>query len=315
MAQVLRRAWHALWSGTVSPTPLSLFRIGIAILVLARTTDYLRPYLDLDHHLWTVGVEFSPEAERVQQPALHSPLVRFIPPLSDSAMALLTNVRTLLAVMLLLGIATRPTALVLFMVGYGLMAADRYRYLHHMHLLWMSVGWLALIPAPDTLSVARLYSWSAQRAAEPAVQAPRWGIQLLRWQALVVYGATGLSKLDASWLAGRELGLMAEAHLVGGALFYRAEAAFGASGIALGVCAVELALLPLLVVRRTRWLGVMAGLALHLALSTAMVVSVFGALMGLYLGLFLPWRESADERSGETAATTEADYRVDPAVR
>jgi hypothetical protein len=108
---------------------------------------------------------------------------------------------------------------------------------------------------------------------------------------------------------------MTEAHLVGGAMFYRAEAAFGASGIAAGVCAIELALLPLLVVRRTRWIGVTLGVALHLALSTAMIVSIFGALMGLYLGLFLPWRESAEERPGETAEPAKADFRVDPAVR
>jgi hypothetical protein len=155
------------------------------------------------------------------------------------------------------------------------MAMDRYRYLHHLHLLWVSVAWLAVLPNERP--------------------APRYSLQLLRWQCLVVYAATGLSKLDRSWLDGRELQVLAQEGLVQSSVVRQALDLVGTRAAALGVLLVELGLVPLLMVRRTRLVAVAVGALFHLALSASMAVSIFGALMALYLVQFLPWNESRSE--------------------
>lgn len=292
LVSLLRSRSRQLFAGEVSATPLSLFRIGLASIVLVRTTDFLRPWLNFDHHAWTRGIEFSPRYDRPLSPELFSPLLP-LPDLPDQAREWLADARTALAFLLLLGVRTRLSALLLFAVGYGLLALDRYRYFHHTHLIWASCLWLALCPGAHGFSLARLASRS-----RPA-QAPRWSLQLLRAQCLIVYASAAVAKLGGNWLSGRTLASLAQAGLVGGPLFRASEALLGIQALAVGVAASELALVILLAHPRLRLLGLLLGLGLHTALGVSMVVSTFGAQMALYLMLFLPWETYRADRVSE----------------
>lgn len=133
---------------------------------------------------------------------------------------------------------------------------------------------------------------------------PRWPLQLLRAQCLVVHAAAGLAKLQVSWLSGAALSAAARAGPVGGSLWRWSSALFGVQGLALAVAASELAIVLLLAVPRTRLLGIALALCLHSALGTSMVVSTFGVQMALYLLLFLPWSSGAARTSASATRSS-----------
>lgn len=269
MRAELRARIGRLFDGTVDPTAYTLLRVGIATLVLLRTNDWLRPWLRLDHHAWVTGTEYAPSIERVTEPRLASPLIPGLAGWPDSIVEVLVHGRTALAALLLLGIASRPVALALAAIGWGLMAADRFRYLHHLHLLFIACAWLALCPT----------------SPHPA---PRWPAQILRVQVLAIYAAAGLAKLDADWLSGRTLAQLADANLV---TLPFDPGATGWAVAAAAVAGIELALVPLLALRRTRTAAVVLAIALHAMIDASMMVSTFSATMVLLVSLFLPWGE------------------------
>jgi hypothetical protein len=254
---------------------------------LVRTTDWLAPWLSFDHQLWTRGLEYLPAAEAVLEPRLFSPLVA-LPQLSDHMLSALVYIRTALAFALLFGLVPRLSAFALFAVGYGLMALDRYRYFHHMHLLWTSCLWLALLPTVDLR----------------APRVPRWPLSLLRTQVLIIYLAAGLGKLQPSWLSGAALEAAARAGLLGGPIFTLARDLCGVRVLAGLLALAELGIALLLVFPRARLLGVALGVALHVSLEASMMVSTFGAQMVLYLMLFLPWDEQRTEPNSRSPTTT-----------
>lgn len=245
------------------------------MIVLLRTTDWLAPWISLDHTAWESGLQYAPWDEAVIEPRLSAPWLSGLA-LSPAVEGALVIARTALAVMLLVGVRARSAALALGLVGHALMASDRFRYLHHLYWLWCSCLLFAAMP-----SGARLSSGPV----------PRAGVQVLRGAALIVWSAAGLAKLRAEWLDGSILRYL-EAR---GLLFGPARAVADAVGhgpLAMGIAAAELALVPLLILGgRARLLGVALGLALHAGIDASMHVSTFGAQMTLFLSLFLPWRE------------------------
>jgi hypothetical protein len=288
----VQRGWGAWWDGDVSAWPLALFRVGLALLVLARVSGAGAALgLPLDHDAWVRGLEYAPSSEPAVPPLLHAPLVP-MPRLPDVVLELLAISRIVLAAFLLVGLWPRAAALALGLVGWGLMAYDRHRYLHHLHLLWVSCGWLALAPSDARLSLVRRLRG---RPLESMV--PRWSLQLLRLQLLVCYAGAGLAKLRADWLSGEGLRAAERSGLFHGPLWRLGRAELGHAGVAVTVCGVELALVALLAIRRTRLAGVVLAVAFHAALDASMTLSTFTAVMLLYVALFLPWREDVPSGS------------------
>lgn len=283
----LRARWAAAFDGETSPWGYASFRVAVAAIVLVRTGDWLEPFVELDHHQWVEGVEHAPWVDPPAVPRLDSPLLFS---LSDEVSAVLAVGRIVLAALLLVGVRPRAMAGLLFVFGYLLMGADRYRYLHHMHLLWTTCGWLALAPCGQRLSVER-WLRCGRGSPEVAKWVPVWPLRLLRLHLLVVYAASGIAKLSGPWLDGRILTRLAAEGLVEPWAFQAIEGTIGAATAASAACLIELALVPLLAFRRTRVAGVALGFALHLAFSSALMVSTFGATMAALLLLFLPWPE------------------------
>lgn len=266
------QAWLAQrFSGTVDARALTVVRVGLATLVLLRTSDWTRAFFPMDHHAWVTGQEYHPAIEGVVEPAFHS---GWLPAFPSGVVAALVLARTVLAVTLLVGFRSRTSAALLVLVGYALMAQDRFRFLHHLHLLWLLCGWMALAPSGH-LGIDR----GPRRV-------PRWSVQLLRWQLLVVYVSAGLAKLRFDWLSGQTLESLARHGLLEGW-----ATRVPASALAPAVVVAELGIPLLLVAHRTRTVGVFAAFAFHASIEPAMMVSTFGALMMLWATLFFPWRE------------------------
>jgi hypothetical protein len=296
--RLLAARFDRLFEGTVPAWIYAWLRIGTAAIFLSRNADWLRPILSLEHHRFVRGLLFFDST--AAEPRLSSPLLPGLE-LSDAASRALIYARTALAVLLLLGVRARASAALLALVSFLLLASDRYRYYHHLYLLYLTVGWLALAPTGSVLGVerplARLFASLRGRAAPaPArLQAPEpvWPLQLVRALVLSVYLAAGASKLDAGFLAGDALRELERYHILKGPFWEAARATLGYGGVAKLACLLEFALPAGLLHPVTRRAAVLAGMGFHAGISASMPVYTFGAQMAVLLLSFCPRARSA----------------------
>jgi hypothetical protein len=280
----LERRADWVFRGEVSPWYYAALRVGLATIFIVRHSNWLAPCLPLNHHRWVEGLDFSwsiPSA-----PYLVSPLVPGLV-LGQKSTLFLVQARTVLSFALLLGIRARGAALLLAAVSYALLAADRYRYFHHLHLLYLSIAWSAFGPLDARLSLERALRrlWSKPDRPETS---PLWPLELLRGLVIGVYLASGLSKLDPAWLRGENLRWLARLDMLGGPVWTTLEGWLGFSGVARLTCATELALPLALMLPRTRHWAIGAALIFHALLSMSMSVGTFGVEMAILLLAFVP---------------------------
>lgn len=269
-----------VFSGRVDARVYALLRVGLALLLLVRQSDVLAPWLPLEHHRWVHGLDFS--WSTAEEPHLVSPLVPGLA-LGATACTVLVYARTALACGLLVGVRSRWCAAGLALVSYWLMFSDRFQYLHHLHLLFLSIAWLSLAPLDARFSLeARL------RGAAPLPSAPAWPLLLLRALVMSVYLAAGLAKLRQGWLSGETLQILEILGMLRGAAWQALRDTLGYATIAWAIAMAELALPLVLAWRVTRRAAVYCGWALHLGVSASMNVSSFGAEMAWLLLAFLP---------------------------
>jgi hypothetical protein len=304
LARGLGRGIDGLFQGAVPSGVYSFLRIGTATIFLVRHSDWFRPWVYLEHHRFVRGLMFldPPLAE----PRLLSPLISGFS-LSHGATHALVYLRTALSLMLLFGVRARLSAGLLAVVSYLLVAADRYRYYHHLHLLYVALVWLALAPIGSSLDLERGIRRLFVRAGEGfsslrqslAAETPLWPLQLIRALVVGVYVAAGVSKLDPSWLRGDSLLALERTYLIKGELWEMTRDVLGYAGVARLSCVTEL-LLPIgLLLRPTRRAAVLAGWGFHFGISACMPVYSFGAQMAVLLVAFLP------KNRGPTDALTE----------
>ena len=276
----LERRADALFAGVAPGYIYDVLRIGIAATFLVRHSDWLRPLLHLEHHRFVRGLLFL--GSTATEPRLSSPLALGWP-LSPTLNDALVYLRTALAVLLLFGVRTRLTAGTLALVSYLLLAADRYRYYHHLFLLYVVVAALALTPNLTRLSLERMV-----RKARAPLEQPLWPLQVLRALPLSVYLAAALSKVDAQWLRGDAVEALHRLNVLGGPAFELMLDSVGYSGVGALSCAVEFLLPALLLLRGTRRLGVVVAWAFHAGISLSMPVYSFGVQMAFLVFAFWP---------------------------
>jgi hypothetical protein len=288
MRRHIERALDALFTGEVAAWIYPALRIGLALILLVRQSDVLSPWVFLQHHLWVQGLDFWWSVEA--SPPLVSPLIAAFE-LSENTNNGLVLARTLLAVLLLFGIQSQRCALLLAVTSYALMLADRHRYFHHLHLLYVSIAWLSLCPLDCRFSLERAVRRWLRRGTQPPVRtAPIWPLQLLRACLLSVYLGAGVSKLDPGWLRGDTLAVLGEAYIMRGAAWAFLRGWFEPPVLAWMTLATEWLLPVALVVPLTRRFGVAAGLAFHTVIGLSVMVSTFGVQMAILLLTFLPRR-------------------------
>jgi hypothetical protein len=294
------RAAHAvdwLFSGQVQGSIYPVIRIGTALVFLVRHSDWLRPWVFLEHHRFVRGLMFLEVGPA--EPRLISPIIAGFT-LGDGATRALVLARTALSITLLLGIRAQASAALLALISYALIVADRYRYYHHLHLLYISLAFLALAPIGRSLNLEHPLrrAWGQLRGVALAVPAspslaPLWPLQLLRALVISVYTAAGVSKIDASWLAGDALRQLESVYVLKGSVWELVRDVAGYQGVAVGSLAAELLLAAALMVRRTRRAAVLGGLAFHAGISASMPVYSFGVQMAVLLFAFWPASEPA----------------------
>ncbi len=330
--QGLGQRFWSLWTGDVDARALRFFAIGLGLVILLRTSEWTPgQWVSMQGHFWfdssgRLALEDWPSRDPALAPELHSPLLPGLPRPSDALLGTAVVVRTLLAVALVVGVGSRWTPAALFLVAYLVMALDRYRYAHHLHLLWWSCLLLAFAPLGQATrrlqwrkkrsttehverqanSAAKVHvaaqagrlakvhvEGRAERPANSRVLVPRWPLQLLRLQALVVYFAAAAAKCNPTWLSGTLLELQTRVGLFSGEPWAQLVRLLGYSGLAWAVLVWEASLVVLLAIPTTRRLGIVFGIALHAAIAMSTVVSSFGLQMLLYLGLFWNWEDTS----------------------
>jgi hypothetical protein len=287
--------FERLFHGSVPAWIYASLRIGTAAIFLVRHADWLRHVVFLEHHRFVRGLLFFQSTP--EEPRLLSPVIPGLS-LADGPNRVLVVTRTVLSVLLLLGVRARASAALLALVSFTLFFADRYRYYHHLHLIYLTVAWLSLAPIGAALSVERpLARWFAALSgrgplprAERRLQmpCPLWPLQLVRALTLSVYLAAGVSKLDAGYLAGDALRELERYYVLKGTFWSTTRDLLGYGGVAKLSCLAEFALPVGLIFQRSRRGAIAAGWVFHAAISASMPVYSFGAQMSLLLLAFWP---------------------------
>jgi hypothetical protein len=212
--------------------------------------------------------------------------------LPASVRIVLCVVRTIAALAFLLGIRARIAGLVAGTCGFLALSQDPLGFVFTLHVLFAGTMVLALTNA-------------ATDAASDADEVSSTRLLTLFIASIYVYSA--IAKLQSEWLSGRTLLALAEDGLLGGAIAAAliAHPALRAA-TAVAVFLVELALPALLLVTRTRRLGIGVALALHASFEIAAHPDVMGWVMAaLLLSVWRP-AAAAPPAASERRAAAEA---------
>ncbi len=159
----------------------------------------------------------------------------------------------ILSVSLTLGYRTRASAALFSILWWYLLLLDRAYYLNQFYLIGLLAFLLAVTDAKAPTSV--------------------W---ILRAQIAIVYAFAALVKLNPEWLSGEPIAT------------WIAAPPWTIIVITLGGALFEIALVPLLLIRRTATSAVIAATLFHLANATLFNIGIFPWLMIAATTIFLP---------------------------
>jgi hypothetical protein len=186
--------------------------------------------------------------------------------------------RTCGALLLLIGYRPLLAGALAGVSGYAIMMQDVFSFTFTQHLLYSGAILIGLTDCATTLAI---------RPEEP--KAPQAGYFAVWTLVTSIYFWAAYGKLRRDWLDGRTLGLFYEEGKFRGAL---AEVLLGtpARRAAAGPAVVitELALVPLLWWPRTRLLGIVIAIGLHVTIEQVARPDVFGWAMIALLLSFVP---------------------------
>ncbi len=277
----------------VSGASVAIVRIGLGLLIAVEAINYLtsdwiaRSFLDPAFHFTYAGFGW-------------------VQPWPGIGMYLHFAVLVGLGLALAAGIAHRLVA-PLLMVGFTyVFLLEKTEYLNHFYAAILLIALLALIPADRALSVA------ARRRPERPATVPVWAVWILRFQVGVVYVYAGIAKLGSDWLAGEPMGTWladsGDLFVVGPLL----EGAAAGQIFSVGGVVFDLAVVPLLLWRRTRRFAFAAAVAFHLTNWVIFDIGIFPPMMIVATTIFFdpdwPLRVAARlRRSPRTIAPPRAD--------
>jgi hypothetical protein len=151
-------------------------------------------------HLWPFVTDA--RAGVIYRDAFYEPYAAWYPELPRPLYGGLLALGVVAAVAMSLGLLTRvATAATFGVVAYNLFLSTTHFHSNRAYLVIVLAA-LAIVPCGRELSVD---AWLRARRGLPALdpRSPAWPLWLLRFEASVVYGASGLSKLvDGDWFGG-----------------------------------------------------------------------------------------------------------------
>ena len=254
----------------VDVAPLVVFRVCFGTVLLCEVYRYFA-------HEWITRYWV--------EPAFHFTYYGFswIRPWPGVGMQVHFVVLGVLAAAILVGFCYR-IATALFFLGFTyVFLLDQARYLNHFYLIVLLSFLLVFVPADRAGSLDALL-WPARRAGT----APAWTLWLLRAQLAITYVYAGLAKLTPDWLQGEpmraRLARRASFPLVG--RFFTEE--WMVYLFTYGGLLLDLLVVPLLLWRRTRLLGLALAIVFHLLNAALFPIGVFPWLMIGATLLFFP---------------------------
>ena len=234
-------------------------------------------------HLWPFVADAL--AGTIYRDIFSEPYASWYPELPRPLYVGLLAAGTVAAVFMSIGLFTRVATAVTFgVVAYNLFLSTTHFHNNRAYLVIVLAG-LAVAPSGRELSID---AWRRRRRGRPPLDtsAPGWPLWLLRFEASVVYGASGLSKLlDPDWFGGTVTwhrvvlahDRLTESALPGWAISLLGERAL--HGYAAKVIVLtELFIAAGLWWRGTRYVAVWIAVCFHIAIDMAASVQVFSYL-------------------------------------
>ncbi len=254
----LRRRVAEAFFTPVDAASLAIFRVGFGAILLWEVVRYFshgwiqRYFITPPFHFRYYGFEW-------------------VTPWPGAGMFVHFYVMGILAVMVGIGAFYRLTAPLLFLAFSYVFLLDQARYLNHFYLICLLAFVLSIVPAHT--------AWSVDTRGDSTRTVPAWTVWFVRFQVGVPYFFGGLAKINSDWLSGEP---------IRGWLAARADLPFVGPLLAnewvvwvfaYGGLAFDLAIVPLLLYRRTRPAAFVAVCAFHLTNSQVFSIGVFPFLM------------------------------------
>jgi hypothetical protein len=264
-------------------TRLGTIRVLVGILLLVRTTPlfFLVPGL-VRHHGgpllgWPDGELHAAYGGLTFPPALTKTLVVF---------------RMIGVVLFLLGVHARVAGIAVAVLGYLVWSQEPFSFIFTLHTLYLATAILALTDAV------------AARALRPArVLSLETSVALVRAFVLSIYAWSAIAKLRGQWLDGSVLRVLRDGGFVSGPIARHVLATdLGLHVAAWATPLVELSLVPLLALRRTRAIGVALACVLHGVFEISMHPDVFGWLLVSLLVAFWPEKNEKKDKKKEASS-------------
>jgi vitamin K-dependent gamma-carboxylase len=247
------------------------------------------------------------------EPSFHFTYVGFewVRPLSEHSMRLVVPALGLCAALIALGLVYRLAALSFF-VGFSfLFLLEKGRYLNHFYLIGLVGFLLVFMPADRAFS---LRTWRRPRQAWSTV--PAWMLLLLRTQIGIVYVYGGIAKLNGDWLRGQPLGIWLAERPDLPVIGRFANEPWLAWFMSYAGLAFDLLIVPMLLVRRTRAVALLACLVFHVTNAELFRIGVFPWFMLAATLLFCPptWPRRIWPRAFGSAVETVRPATASPAA-
>lgn len=175
-----------------------------------------------------------------------------------------------LAIFILLGLFYRLSMSLFFLAFTQVFLADKSNYLNHFYLISLVSFLLILLPAHREVSLD-----CRMRPAIRSAVVPAWTLWLLRFQVGVPYFFGGIAKLNSDWLQGEPMRMW---------LYNRTDfplfgqfftEAWMVNFFVYGGLLLDLLIVPLLLIRRTRILALLLACTFHLFNARLFNIGIF----------------------------------------
>lgn len=214
----------------------------------------------------------------------------WLQPLPGNGMYFYYAFMGLLGILIMAGVYYRYSLGLFTLLWWGVYLMQKSHYNNHYYLLILICLLMLIVPA------AANGSWDARR--HPGLRSnycPRWCLKIFQYLLLIVYTYAGLAKLYPGWWEGHFISLAfapkASWFLVGPLL----QEAWFQKIVIIGGIAFDLTIVPLLLIRRTRIVGVVFSFIFHLFNAVIFGIGIFPFLMLASLFFFYPMTKAGQK--------------------
>jgi vitamin K-dependent gamma-carboxylase len=180
--------------------------------------------------------------------------------LSPAGMQWVFLVYGIAGLLIFVGYFYRLAAITAFFCISYIFLSDATNYLNHFYLIIIFSGMMVFIPAHQGWS---LQAWLHPRTAKSSISA--WAILSLRWQLAIVYFYAAVAKMNVDWINGMPLHDWIGDRAQNGGF----DVIFGYPAVIYGIAyfglLYDMAIAPMLLIKRTRFIAYLASLFFHLS--------------------------------------------------